>query len=481
MSLRINTNIQAFTAQRSLNETMTRLNKSMTRLSTGLRINNAADDPAGLSISEDMRSQIQGINQAIRNSQDAVNMIKTAESALQEVQDLLKSVRGLAVHSANTATIDAAQLQANQTQLQSTVESIDRIGAQTAWGTKKLLNGNSGTTANVTNPSQVSSIFMSSEFAGDQVINGPVTISRVTSAEQATLTLGNSFAGLTDVIATVGTFVLNGYAIHSDGSMTVGDLIQKINEASPATGITANFAAGSVTISTVDYGSAEQINFFDPTNILHNSSFVSDAGANAVFDVTVNTDSGVQTVQFTGGRLAGDSGLKLTDYHGNSIVLTAAGNSGFSPAAQAGYVTAGAVTFQVGANAGQTVSHAMPTIFANRLGTGVVSGLSLSTIDLSNAQGAQDAIRIIDAAITEVSVIRGKLGSFQSQYLESNVRSLGVAAENLSASEAQIRDTDMAAEMTDYTKYQILQQSGVAMLAHANQVPQSVLQLLQGG
>ena len=173
-------------AMRHLNESEGLMEGSVSRLSTGLRINNATDDPAGLIISEGMRSQIKGIDQASKNVQDAVNMAKTAEGSLQEVSRLLIDLRALAVHSSNTATIDASQLQANQQQIRNIVDSIDRIAQQTSWGTKKLLNGAAGIQTSVTQTGLVSSLYIGPEFNGEPVSSGTATIQRVTAATQTT-------------------------------------------------------------------------------------------------------------------------------------------------------------------------------------------------------------------------------------------------------------------------------------------------------
>jgi flagellin len=143
-------------------------------------------------------------------------------------------------------------------------------------------------------------------------------------------------------------------------------------------------------------------------------------------------------------------------------------------------VTAGSVRFQIGANADQGVQVSLPVMFANRLGTGVVGGMTLADIDVTTSTGAQNAMRIIDDAIQQVALQRGDLGSFQKNFLDSTVRSLGIAQENLTSTESTIRDADMASEMTEYTRLQILGQSGIAVLAQANQIPQGVLRLLQG-
>lgn len=483
MSLRINTNIPAMTALRNLSLTDQETNIVTQRLSSGLRINSAADDPAGLIISEGMRSQIKGVDQAMRNSQDAVNMAKTAEAAMDEVQTLLRNIRGLAVHSANSAVIDSAQLQANQTQIRSVIDSINRIAEQTQWGNKKLLDGTAGVLANVTAPADVASIFVGGTFNGQAVANGPVTMQQVTSATRATITLGNSFASANAIVTTAGAFVINGYSFTTDGTETVGSLVSKINSMTQTTGVTANLTGAgpvSIVLSAADFGSKFGVTFFDPNQIIHNATSASATGVDAVFNITMTTAAGVTSALFTGGMGPHDSGLKLTGADGNSLLLTQQGNTGYAAPGTVGQITAGSVRFQIGANANQSVSYAMPTLFANRLGTGAVMGQDLSTVDVTTSAGAQNAIKIIDAAVTQLAQIRGDLGSFQSNFLESTVRSLSVAKENLTASESQIRDADMAEEITNYTRLQILKQSGMSVLAQTNQAPQSVLSLLRG-
>ncbi len=485
LSLRINTNIQAQTSLRSLNNVTNMLSTSMERLSTGLRINSAADDPAGLVISESMRTQILGIDQATRNAQDAINMTKTAEAALGEVQTLLRSLRATAVHSANTATIDNVQLQANQAQVRNVVQSINRIAEQTQWGNKRLLDGTAGAVSNVTRPNDVSSIFIGGTFKGESVGSGPITVAKVTAAERASVTLGNTFGSLSSIVTNAGSFVINGYSFTSDGNESVGTLLAKINARSQTTGViaTTEIVSGNlaVKLSTTDFGADKHIDFFDPTNIIHNASSASDTGVNAVYNVSLNTSAGLQTDVFTGGQAAGSSGLYLTDSYGNSITMSESGNSGLGSPTQIGVQTAGGVQFQLGAMANQAISFSMPNVFANRLGTGVVASQDLSTLDITTTTGSQNAIRIVDAAVVQLAQWRGDLGAFQSNYLESTVRSLAVAKENLSASESAIRDVDMAEEMTNFTKYQILQQSGLSMVAQANQSMKGILSLLQGG
>lgn len=484
MSLKINTNIPAMTAIRHISDTENKMQGSITRLSTGLRINSAADDPAGLIISEGLRSQIRGLNQAIRNSQDAVNMSRTAESALDEVSRLLLSLRAITVQSANTAVMDANQLAANQSQIRATIASINRIAEQTSWGTKKLLNGASGATASITQTNLATSLYLGSEFNGEIVRSGNVTMTRVQAATQTTTgALATTFATSATAV-NPGTFVLNGVTFTSGPGETVGSLLAKINAQSHITNVTATHTAGGgVTFTATKFGSNFPIQYLETTNILNGGAgSVPAVGANAVFTVTAPVEPSPSTASetFTGGQGAGIDGLTLTSPSGNRLVLTASGNA-TAATTTIGALDVGTLKFQIGANPDQAASFSIPSIYANRLGTTAVAGQSIASLDVTTQSGATDAMKIVDDAVRQVAFLRGELGSFQKNFLESAVRSLGVAEENMTASESAIRDADMAQEMTEYTKIQILRESGMSVLAQANRAPQSVLQLLRGG
>jgi flagellin len=187
----------------------------------------------------------------------------------------------------------------------------------------------------------------------------------------------------------------------------------------------------------------------------------------------------VTSALFTGGVAAGDSGLKVKDAYGNTLLLTEAGNNTGVTNARVAVVSAQSLVFQIGANSGQVARASLSDVRASQLGTTVVAGKNLNTIDVTTLQGAQDAIKIIDEAISQVSQLRGNIGAFQKQVLESTIRSLNISRENLSASESAIRDTNMAEEVMNYTKLQILQQAGMSVLAQANMAPQMVLSLLR--
>jgi flagellin len=448
--------------------------KSINKLSTGLRISTAADDPAGLVASEQFRAQISGLDQAVRNSQEAINYSKTAEGALNEVNKLLNDARTLAVASGNSATLTTAQVQANQSQLKSITDSITRIANTTQYGSKKLLDGTAGTSSAVTDGTNIGSINIGGTVGGDAVTAGTVTLVSLTAATQATVN-SKGFAALTTT-TNAGSFTLNGVTFQSSSSTTAGDLITQINAASEQTGVSASYDGTQLVLTSNEFGTGGKINLTDANAVLLASAGTSNATGTAA---TASINVGGTVAAFTGG-LNGQSGLVLSDVDGNTVTLNSVGNVSTTTARAIGQVQTGSSTFQIGGQAGQTAQLSIGNYASSQLGTGTVSGLNLSNLDLTSASGATDALKVIDKAIEDISKARGNIGNFQRNILESNVRSLSIAKENLSATESSIRDVDVAEEMTKYTKLQILQQAGMSVLAQANQAPNAVMSLLRG-
>ena len=473
MGFSINNNLPAMTAMRNLSTSSTAMSKSMTRLSTGLKINGAADDPSGLIASKRMLAQIASLGQAQSNTQDAINYSKTADGALDEVNTLLQDARTLAVASGNSATLTPEQLQANQQQLQSIVDSVSRISETTQYGTKRLLDGSAGTKSAVTAGTKLTSLSIGGSFGGAALTaNSTVTMALTTAATQGTLTSA-TFATSGAAVASAGSFTVNGSTFTATATTTAADLINKINQASDSTGVVASYEGTAIKLKTTDYGANAKIDLVDSAGVFAASAGASsNAGVDAVASVTV----GSTTALFTGSQ-NGSSGLTLSDKDGNTINLTSAGNATFSATA-VGQVVAGTSQFQIGANAGQTAQLSLGNFASTELGKGAVTGKDLSTMNLTTASDATDALKVIDKAISDVTSARGKIGNFQRNVLESNSRALGVAKENLSATQSQIADVDVAEEMTNYTKLQILQSTGMAILSQAKSAPQSVLQLL---
>ncbi|MFQ3611199.1 MAG: flagellin [Fimbriimonadales bacterium] len=484
MSLRINTNIQAQNALRNLGLNSDAMGRTIERLASGLRVNRAADDPAGLIISENLRSQITGLQQAINNAQDATNMIKTAEASLDEVHNALRTMRQLVLHAANTGVNDYNALMADQTQIRALVDSINRIADQTSFGTKKLLDGTSGITAQVTDPSRISGVFIGGIIGGYATASGYITLDVTQAATRAQYTGTINYASSSAFLTVNGSIVINGYTIHGDTTDTLETFVDRINAVAHLTGVSAEIVESggnyNVRLRQREYGAQHRIQFHDTAGIIAAAgTSTTVVGQDALAQAVVQTVAGVQTVLFTGGIATGDSGLRLTDAYGNIIMLTEAGND-VATNHPVALVTAGQLQFQVGANAGQFVRFSLIDVHAAKLGTTVIPGQNLSTIDITQPNSTDNALRIIDAAINEISKMRGDMGSFQRYVLESNIRSLNVARENVMASESTIRDADFAAEITMFTKQQILMQSGMSVLAQANNLPQNVLSLLRG-
>jgi flagellin len=487
MSLRINTNTAAMTALRNLTNVTEEFARSIERLSSGLRINRGADDPAGLIISENLRAQLVGLAQATTNAQDAANLVKTAEGALDEIQNLLRTMRQLAVHAANTGVNDITAVMADQTQIRSALESINRIAEQTQFATKRLLDGSAGMSAQITDPALIAGIYIGSIFNGAIVQSGSVTIQVTRAATRARIDGTRAWTDLnTTLDDDAGTLVINGQSITLSSTDTVQTMINRINALTSVTGVSAqaSWVQASnryvVNLIQVNYGANFRIDANQSTSILWTGGAANNSaqGIDAQVTVTVMTSVGATDATFTGGRSPGDSGLKVKDAYGNTLLLTEAGN-GNNNQSRVAVVTAQSLVFQIGANAGQVTRLSLGDTRASRLGTTAVPNKSLQDIDVTSQQGAQDAIRIIDEAISQISQLRGNIGSFQKQVLESTIRSLNIARENLAASESAIRDTDIAEEVMNYTKLQILQQAGMAVLAQANAIPQSVLSLLR--
>jgi flagellin len=264
--------------------------------------------------------------------------------------------------------------------------------------------------------------------------------------------------------------------------MTVMDVVNAINSAASSTGVSADFTAGAgITLRANQYGSLGNFTLSDANGVINAAGTASATGVDAVADVVVDqngaTAGGLATVTFTGGRM-GFNGLTLTDSAGNSMTLTESAMVTISTAFTAGHLKVGSTQFQIGANANQTANMSLGNFVSSELGKNIVAGKNLSNLDLTTTTGANDALKVIDGSIEEIARSRGDIGNFQRNVLESNIRSLGVARENLSATESTIRDIDVAAEMTHFTKLQILMQSGMAVLSQANVSPQSVLALL---
>ncbi len=474
MSFRINTNVEALSAFNNVSNVSSMMSKSMNRLSKGLRIADASDDPAGLISSELFRSQIASMDAATRNNTEAMNYAKTAENALGEMNSLLDDARSLAIASGNSATLTATQLTANQDQINSIVESINRISSSVTYSGRKLLDGSAGVTTQISNTSKVAGFSFGGTANSTTVTQtGLITINQTAVATSALYT---ATALLTTGAAASGSISINGVSFSVSAGTSGANLASMINAASGQTGVTASFTTSNELVFTqTQTGTNRSINFVDTSGAVSSSANTSASVTGT--DATATISVAGQNVLFTGGR-AGADGLTLTDAQGNKLLITQGGNA--TGTSLMGQVVASDSSFQIGFLANTTTNLALRNMSASQLGTGVSGGVNLSNLDVTTSAGANTAISVIDKAIDEISQMRGRIGNFQRNVLESNNRSLASMKENLSNSESSIRDLDVAAEMTNYTKLQVMQQAGMAMLAQANQSGQSVLSLLKG-
>lgn len=470
MGLVIANNVPSLNAQNNLTRSTSALSKSLERLSSGFKINRGADGPAALVISEKQRAQIAGLKTAIDNTEKAVSVVQTAEGALSEINSLLLKVRSLALDSANTGVNSADSLAANQAEIDNALDTINRIADNTQFGEKKLLDGSAGIQGT---PSDSDVTFLK---ATTDTATGSHAISITTAGERANVSNGTA---QTAALAQDETLTINGIQVTLSAGLTQSDVINRINEFTSQTGVVAEDQGGGTTrLRTTAFGSNADISVI---------SDVAAAADSSGFGTTELTDSGVDIVGTIGGTSYTGQGRVLTANSGNvqglsisladdpaDAALTVSGAQGNI------LIADNSAVFQIGANQNQTAQIAIEKMNAASLGIGVSGNqfANLSEINVSSASQAQDTIGVVDAAIDEVTVLRGDLGAFQQNTLESTANNLRATLENTTKAESVIRDTDFAEEISEFTKQQILQQAGTSVLANANQTPQLVLSLL---
>ncbi len=483
MSLRINTNTAAINAHRNLQKNDEAMNKTLEKLSSGLKINRAAEGPAALVISEQMRGQIAGLNQAMDNSETGISMIQTTEANLTEVNRLLVSMRQLAVHAANEGANDETMLQADQDEMDNALATISRISNQAQFGNKKLLDGSlaaSGTTTGT----DLEFVTAGLKTADARETGFEVKI--IQNASKANIT---GTVGLSDELIKKGetlTVIENGkmatYSTTQDDTLdtAIKNFTNEVRRNGLAVDVMAD-EAGVIHIEHEEFGSEYGFQFSSSTAGVLSQQAGQIEVSNVGQDVkgTINGESAIGNGQ----TLTGITGAANVD--GLAVRFLGQADLAANPEGEVvgkAFVSQNSVNFHVGANYGQTVGLSIGSTDVNTLGKNISNDsgyTSLSDLDVRTFQGAEDALKLLDAAIVDVSARRGHLGAFQKNTLESNLQNLRVATESLASSESIIRDVDMAKEMANFTKNQIMTQSATAMLAQANQTPQSVLKLLQ--
>lgn len=507
---RINTNIPSVIAQSNLSRTQKELQVRFERLSTGLRINRGSDDPAGLIISERLRSDVQGVTTGIKNSDRASSVISTTEAALSEISDLLNSIKSLIVEAANTGGNSADERTANQLQIDSAIDSITRISNTASFGGLKLLNGTldyrlSGqnisevTKANVTGASQVNAS------------NIKVDVDVVASAQTAGLYYqGGSPSGT--ILSTMSVEIAGNrgvQVINFAAGTALSKVVYSVNQLTPLTGVQAGLVNGNansgMSFKSEDFGSEQFVSVKRLGKPATGDSFVlkslsGNAAVASTFSwanpslTSAEVDYGQDVSALINGNLASGRGLAVSiNSSALSLDLILAQTFATSPSATNStfYITGGGALFQLGQDvtALQQSNVGVRSVAASSLGGTLINGTqeylsslksgqqySISTsVNRRDFTGAND---ILQTAIDEISILRGRIGAFERNVLQTNTRSLQSALENLTASSSAIRDADFASETSNLTRAQVLSSSGTSVLSLANQQANSVLQLL---
>ncbi len=453
----INTNILSLTAQRNLNRNQSNMAVSMQRLSSGLRINSAKDDAAGLAISERFTTQIRGLNQAIRNANDGVSFAQTAEGALSTVGGNLQRIRELAVQSINDTNSSSDRTALNN-EVSQLISEVNRVSSSTQFNGQNILDGS---LSNLT-------------FQVGANQNQTITVTGVDSRgaslgaayDTGTAILSSAITAMTDI-------TLNGIAVDLTAASTVSDVVSAINngyanhnvQALRDTTITTanlttvaltgtNTATATINGVTIDFALATTATSTAVAAQLNN--FTTQTGVTA-------------TVVGTG------AGGTLTLTSDADIVVGADANAVISSGAAGETFNRGII---LATDVGSTITVGGTDVAALGLGAIAAVDHTLNGVDVLTGTTANDSLLVLDFALQQVSGLRSELGAVQTRF-ESTISNLEVTAENMTSARSRIRDTDFAKETADLTRVQILQQAGIAMLAQANAQPQSVLALLQ--
>ncbi|MEO8542349.1 MAG: flagellin [Betaproteobacteria bacterium] len=502
----INTNINSITAQRNLAMTQSSLATSMQRLSSGLRINSAKDDAAGLAISERFTTQIRGLNQASRNANDGISLAQTAEGALAEVTSNLQRIRELAVQSANS-TNSASDRSALDQEVQQRIAEIDRVSSQTSFNGQKILDGSFGnavfqvganvgetigvnlntsmrtaaigqiakgtssveaTVANLTGSGTIqvgsgaattinaavqglgAGQSVGSAYAKAQAINAagvPGLAASATNNVEFTVAATSGIAsGDTYSLRINGQDIYAAFDQNASGVLSTQQITDAINAQAGNTGVTATLSGGNLRLSATD---GRDINIAQTFGGSAAGGITAGSGGNTTVNGTVFRDGQISaTITDAAAYSAVAAGV-----NGGTVTLSAAENIVITgDGAILGYATAG-------------ITIAKDTT-------------TLASVNVKTVNGANDALQRVDSALTSVSTLRSTFGAIQNRF-DSVIASLSTTSENLTASRSRVQDADFAQETANLSRAQILQQAGTAMVAQANQLPQGVLALLR--
>jgi flagellin len=469
MSFVIANNVASLTANHYLGKSSRGLNSSLEKLASGFKVNRGADGPAALVISEKQRVQIAGLTQAIDNAEKGISLIQTAEGALTEVNSLLVKIRSLAIDSANEGVNDADAQAANQSEIDNALDTIRRIAENTQFGIKKLLDGSRGISGTTSDPNVTFIKGTSNTYAGTYAVNVTTPATRAVVVAPSTQTTN---------LTAQETLTINGVRISLNAGLSPTGVRDRINQFSDETGVIADDdGSGATRLYSEEFGDAGEITVSSDLPASTTSTGFSNS------TVTVNgTDIAGQIdgIDFVGtGNLA-----TATSGSAQGLVLEIAASSSDLTTTATGLlgdveVEDNSLVFHIGPNEGQSAKIAINTILPTALAVNADSTYdSLADISVLTADAANETLASVDAAIDEITQLRGSLGAFQQNSLDSTANSLRVTLENTVSAESVIRDTNFAVEIANFTKHQVLVQAGTSVLGNANQTSQLVLSLL---
>ena len=579
MALRVNSNVAALNALRHLNHTEKELSRNLERLSSGRRLNRAADGPAELVISEQMKAQITGLEQSIRNSETSISMIQTTEGALSEVSSILINLRQLAVHSANEATNDEKMLQANQGEIENLLVTLSNISKNTQFGTRTLLDGSNsvsgvavgdgmdfveakeftkaspaeGYKINITQPATRSMAVAENTLAMEDIYKSFVISEGGRTVEVNVRDNLDLYRDVERLLQAANTSREPGFKEKTElalQQLVANEMQREIDQAGLNLEVMVYKPLDTLGETLSDFNNLEDVlnkleqypseEILSEFNKLANEEVIvirhREYGSEPTFTVTTEIDDffdmdtpankAVTAIpgrdvegtiggnpEFDGGEPAVGRGQLLSAAPGTvaeGVTVRYGGEPDdiiyevfnrrenkiagtllrqMERGTMVGedidgyvHVSQRSLAFQVGPSEGQQRKISIQSISPTKLARNIDNDSqfrSLNDIEVLDVESAQDALKLIDVAVGEISSLRGDLGSFQKNALESNLSSLRVTRENLVSAESTLADADMAEEMSSLVRNQILMSSGTAMLAQANQVPQSVLTLLE--
>ncbi len=471
--MKINQNMMAVISNKQLLRTENNLADSMERLSSGLKINHAKDNPAGIAISNKMQAQIDALDRASQNASDGVSVLQIADGALGEVTSILQRMRELSVQAASD-TNSQSDKQAIQQEIDSLKEEVDRISTDTEYNQKSLLDGTLDTRIYAKNVSRLS--ISDTVKAGDYEVE-------ITSAATKAATSSGTAADYMDAAAQIGvsgSVSINGSTVSIDATDTYAQVYEKIREAAEVGEATADLSDnnGTLTFSSSRYGTGTTVSVVLESE--NRDAFVvalgfTGAGTDTDDGYLINSTEG-QNAEITLGDgfastatvAASGNRVTITDYNGFSIGFLV--NEGYAGNVDIEVTDIGSMTLQVGAN-----EHQQTDVRIQEVST---ESLYIDEVDVTTVTGADRAIASLDDAIAQVSAVRSKIGAYENR-LDYSVSSLDETGENITAALSRIQDLDMAEEMTNYTQYNVLDQAAISVLTQANDIPQQVLQLLQ--